>query len=384
MNIWVIGRSYPTKKNSMRGSFELEQAHLLESHGHRVAYLAAILHPINKVKKWGFCHFKDGKIDIYTDSIFFAPERMHLHPKKLLIKVWEKLLSTAEKELGIPDIIHIHYPGMISIPEAVLKYQSRGTRIVTTDHWSKTLMNSMDSFQRNQLIEYANRADAVLCVSQLLQESIARITKTEKEIQIVPNVVTGLFSLEKTVDNKQERYDFVAVGRIAPVKQMDQIALAFAKEFAEKKSVYLTVVGGGKEKEISKIKKIIEEYHVEGQIHLTGTLSREETAKKVKNADSLVCFSQFETFGVPVIEAWACGKPVVGSDSLGFIEYWSEDLGYIVPHDDINALQKKMRQIYEKRGTYDAEAIARFAVENFGEEVVYEKLMKVYEEKQSG
>lgn len=183
------------KKNKMRGSFELEQAQLLSAHGHCVTYLAAVLHPVNKVKKWGFCHFKDGEINVHVASVPFLPERMHVHPKWLLVRVWKKLLETAEKEYGMPDIIHIHYPGMNFIPEAVLPYQKKGVKIVTTDHWTKTLTDNMDSFQRNQLITYAHEVDAVLCVGHPLKESIQRITRTEKPIQVVPNVVSSTMKI---------------------------------------------------------------------------------------------------------------------------------------------------------------------------------------------
>ena len=95
----------------------------------------------------------------------------------------------------MPDIIHIHYPGMNFIPEAVLPYQKKGVKIVTTDHWTKTLTDNMDSFQRNQLITYAHEVDAVLCVGHPLKESIQRITRTEKPIQVVPNVVSSTMKI---------------------------------------------------------------------------------------------------------------------------------------------------------------------------------------------
>lgn len=375
MNIWVIGRSYPTKQNKMRGSFELEQAKLLADHGHQVSYIAAIFHPVNKVKKWGYCSFKDENVDIYTESIFFAPERMHFHLKFMQGKVWERLLDRVEKEQGIPDIIHVHYPGMVSIPEPVLTYQKRGAKIVTTDHWSKTLLNTMDSFQRKQLIKYADQADAVLCVGQPLKDSIIKITGTTKEVHVVPNVVSSLFCY-KQKESESVNYNFIAVGRLVPIKQMDMITLAFARNFAGKESIHLTIVGSGDEKE--KINKIVNDYNVCSQVHLLGTLSREETAKQISDSDALICYSRFETFGVPVIEAWACGKPVIGSDSLGVLEYWNDELGYIVQHDDIEALQQAMQQIYERKESYNHSKIAEFAKNHFGEKAVYEELMEVY------
>lgn len=375
MRIWVIGRSYPTKQNKMRGSFELEQAKLIASYGHDVSYIAAIFHPINKVKKWGYLHFDDGNVAVYTESLFYAPERMHLHLRFFQMKVWKCLLSKVEKERNLPDIIHIHYPGMVSIPEAILAYQKRGVKVVVTDHWSKTLMNTMDSFQRMQLITYANRADAVLCVGHPLREAIMKITCTKKNVQVIPNMVSPIF--KPNLQEKQKGiYNFISVGRLESVKQIDMVVAAFAKGFAGKEDIQLTIVGDGKER--GRIEKIIEKCQVKNQVHLTGVLSREETAKKVASSDALICFSRLETFGVPVIEAWACGKPVIASDGLGFLEYWNDELGYVVHHNDVEGLCESMEKIYLNRVKYDSKIIAQFAEDNFGEKAVYEKLQDVY------
>lgn len=373
MKIWIIGRSYPTPQNKMRGSFELEQAKMLAKHGHNVTYLAVILHPIHKVKKWGYVHFEDGAVQVYTDSVFWAPERMHIHPKFLLERNWRMLFAKAEKEQGMPDVIHIHYPGMNGSPAVVSEYRQRGAKVVTTEHWTKVLTDAMDAYQRKQLIEFSEIADEILCVSEPLKKAIQGITHTEKEIKIVPNVVSDLFLPSANKERKKE-YHFIAVGRLAPVKQMDLIAETFAKTFREVPDVFLDIVGDGSERK--KIERIIRQYHMSKQIHLTGTLSREDTAQKVSRSDCLICFSRLETFGVPVIEAWACGIPVIASDALGFLEYWGNELGCVVPSGNTGELSKAMKQIREQR--FDRAYIHNFARKYFSEETVYNLLMENY------
>lgn len=375
MNIWVIARSYPIKKNKMRGSFELEQARLLANAGHNVTFLALIFHPVNKVKKWGYCTWKDGDIQVCTESIFFPPERMHIHSKLFQGRKWKNFLNRVEKENGIPDVIHIHYPGMVTIEDPVFEYQKKGAAVVVTDHWSKTLTNTMDNFQRKQLIQYAKRADAFLCVGEPLKRAVQEISNTDKEIQVVPNVVSSLFKPESKPKDS-EKYNFIAVGRLVPLKQFDKVVSAFAETFKKQKHITLTIVGGGAESKI--LNELISRYGVADQVVLTGTLSREETAQRVALADSLVCYSTMETFGVPVIEAWACGKPAIASNTLGFLEYWRDDLGYVVPWDDTESLKRAMMDIYKKRNQYDAEKIAQFAQDNFGEEKLCNTLSEIY------
>lgn len=373
MNIWVIGRSYPTPKNRMCGSFELEQAKMLANHGHHVTYMAAVLHPFKYIKKWGIAHFQDENVQIYTDSVFFAPERMHMHPAGILESMWKKLFAAAEREQGVPDIIHIHYPGMNGFPSTVAAYKEKGVRIVTTEHWTKVLTDSMDTFQRKQLIEFSQLADEILCVGEPLKKAIREITHTNKNITVVPNIVSDLFQPAPDKDAKGT-FHFIAVGRLVPVKQMDLLAETFAKTFKDSPNVVLDIVGGGSERK--KIEAIIREHGASNQIFLNGTLSREETAQKVAQSDCLICFSRLETFGVPVIEAWACGIPAIGTDALGFMEYFNDNLGYIVPHNDTGALSNAMKDVLTK--SFDCKYIHDFAIKRFGEDAVYDRLLQIY------
>lgn len=379
MKIWVIGRNYPTKKNRMNGSFELEQAKLLAKYGNKVSYVTCVFHPFKKIKKWGYCTFKEQEINVYAESTPYFLERMYVHLPGFQGRIWKRLLACVEEEEGIPDIIHIHYPAMITIPEVVLAYQKKGTKIVTTEHWSKVLNNTLDSFQKEQLIKYVNGADVTLCVGQTLKEAIRKIVKTDKEITVVPNIVSDRFFLSVKERKESKNYKFVTVGRLSPVKQIDRIVQAFSKAFADNSGVELIIIGDGGERK--KIEKIIEGGKVSEQVKITGTLSRDKVAELLQEADTLVCFSKYETFGVPVIEAWACGKPVIVSDTLGFLEYWNADLGYIVSHRDVEELAEAMREMYDNRKKYDAKKISNFAIDNFGELAVYQKLMDVYLEK---
>ena len=375
VKIWVIARSYPIKKNKMRGSFELEQAKLLAEAGHDVTFMALIFHPINKVKKWGRCSWKDGNIKVFTESVFYAPERMHLHLKRFQERKWRRMLEWVESETGVPDIIHIHYPAMVSDADVVIAYQKKNVSIVTTEHWSKTLNNTMDDYQRKQLIQYAECADATLCVSKPLKEAISRITGTKRDITVVPNVVSNLF---KPSINKKKGFHFVAVGRLVPHKQFDRIIEAFAEAFGSKEDVFLTIVGGGNEQKL--LNELIKRHNLQTRVRLEGTLTREQTAHILARSHALICYSRLETFGVPVIEGWACGLPVISSDGIGFTEYWNKNLGYIVSMNHTEELVSAMQKLYDRYDSFNAEQIHDFAQKNFGEKAVATQLNQIYQE----
>lgn len=374
MNIWMIGRSYPIKKNNMRGSFELEQAEILQEKGHKVSFLAVVLHPINKVKKWGKCDFIHDNISCYINSVPFFPERMHIHSEKLLKVLWEEMFNRVEKQQGFPDVIHVQYPGMLCNSEVLEQYKKRGAKIVVTEHWSKTLNNTLDNFELNHLKANINVADKIACVGAPLRKSLIDITKTEKEVSIVPNVVADIFKENST---KNKEFTFIVVGRLTEFRQIDKIIKCFSSCFKDK-AVRLEIIGKGKIK--NDLEKLVNELGIASQVEFTGVLERQDVAERISKAHCLICYSKFETFGVPVIEAWSCGIPAIASDALGFKEYWKYGLGYIGDKDSDADLKDAMIRVYEQYEKYNSAFIRNYAIENFGKEAFYKRVMSLYTE----
>lgn len=377
MKVWVIGRSFPNKSNGNIGSFEYEQAKMLARGGCEVTYLALVFHPFKKINNWGYSTWEDDNITVCTYSQFYAPERLYLHLKNFQTGKWRNFLNQVEKQCGLPDVIHVHYPAMLTEANVILDYQARGVKIVATEHWTKVLNGELKKHHVENLNHYVNQANAFICVGDPLRQAVKRITGDNREIKLIPNVVSEVF-FESKQEEQKEYFEFIAVGRLVPVKQFDKMIDAFYQAFGnQNQNVRLTIVGGGAEEKT--LRKLISQYGLEKNVSLTGTLPREQTAQRVAQANALLCFSRLETFGVPVIEAWACGKPVIATDSLGFLEYWNEGLGEIVPSSDAVAFGEAMKRMVEKKDDFDATNISEFARANFGEEKIFSMLMECYE-----
>lgn len=373
MKIWVIGRSYPMECNTMQGSFELEQAKMLGKYGNDVSYLACVFHPFKKVKKWGFCNWDEDGISVFTNSQFYAHERMKLHLEGFQSWVWRKFLAKVEEATGCPSVIHIHYPANITIAGLMLSYQKKGTRIICTEHWTQVLTNIIDPYERRRLKMYADHADAFLCVGPPLKKAVREITATKKELFVVPNIANELFRPQAVKDGI---FRFVAVGSMRPEKQFDKIIISFSKCFKGREGVMLCIVGGGVEEQ--KLIGLADELGVKKQIEFTGKLYRKQVADKVASSDVLICYSRLETFGVPIIEAWACGIPVIATTAAAVCEEWDEKLGCQISPYDEEELGRKMMHLSTHLEDYDSKYIRRYAVEHFSERKVYEMLLEFY------
>lgn len=123
------------------------------------------------------------------------------------------------------------------------------------------------------------------------------------------------------------------VGRIEPLKGID--ALIYAMKVLVKKHptvpLKLIVVGGEKEKdspsreELSKLEELTEVLKIPNKVNFVGKKSQEELPYYYNSAEVVVMPSHYESFGMAVLEAMACGIPVITSNVSGVANIIDDD-----------------------------------------------------------
>ena len=375
MKIWVIGRSYPEPGNNMMGSFELEQAKMLRKNGEDVHYLCCSLHPTRVIKKRGYQRWEEDGVIVHSYSKRFFPHVYPFYFMRLRNNCWKKFFQQVYKETGLPDVIHVHYPAMLMLADVLREYQQLGSKIIVTEHWTKVLSKSLDRTELREFRKYFSYIDVCICVGPPLANVVREtVGSTQTAIVVVPNVVEQEF---KPVYEKHKDFEFIAVGRLVKIKQFDRIIQTFAKCFRGE-PVRLTIVGGGEEQ--SNLQKQIVSLSMDKQVTLTGSLPRKQVAEFVGNADCLVCFSRFETFGVPIIEAWACGIPSIVSTAAAVTTGKLDSrLGVEVSYEKMKELEDAMRYIYTHTNDYDKKYISDYAQRHYSESTVAGELTRIYQ-----
>jgi glycosyltransferase involved in cell wall biosynthesis len=143
----------------------------------------------------------------------------------------------------------------------------------------------------------ARRADRVLTVSERTKRDVvARYGVPEAKVTVTPNGVDPIFTPGGS------HLDYVLfVGAIQSRKSpLDAVAAA--------RAVGLPLVVAGPEKDAELAGRLRRE-----GADLRGYVSKEELAELYRGAAALVLPSRFEGFGLPVLEAMACGTPVVAA-----------------------------------------------------------------------
>jgi glycosyltransferase involved in cell wall biosynthesis len=111
------------------------------------------------------------------------------------------------------------------------------------------------------------------------------------------------------------------VSSLWPYKNCDGLLRAWARARHELEGRQLAIVGPGRdEKYIASLHSLAAELGIGGEVVFVGGVPLEETVSFYQAADVFVYPSLNETFGLPILEAMACGCPVVTSDTSAMPE----------------------------------------------------------------
>ena len=190
-------------------------------------------------------------------------------------------------------------------------------------------------FYFKKLLGFAlQKARIIITPSTHTKELITKLYNIPSwKIDIIPNGIPDYFLKKNEEKQIKEEYILYA-GRICPMKNIKGIVEAFysIKELIPHNLVF---VGGEKEEFKKEIragrlpKKILND----NRIILRGYVDEEEMNNLMKGASLFIFPSLYEGFGLPPLEAMACGTPVVTSTSASLPEVCGNAAHYVNPYD---------------------------------------------------
>ncbi len=146
---------------------------------------------------------------------------------------------------------------------------------------------------------------------------------------------------------------FVYVGGFNPHKQLDIVVRAHAAVVAGRDDPHLILVGATDgdvfHGDQVRIRSLIDELGTEALVHWPGFVPDEELRHLYSGAVALLLPSRCEGFGLPAVEAAACGAPVVATTASPLPELL-EGGGYFVEPGDLGAVIAAMRALAVDRG----------------------------------
>ena len=107
----------------------------------------------------------------------------------------------------------------------------------------------------------------------------------------------------------------LSVGRLEPYKRLDLLVRAFALAHAARPDARLVILGRGQEEQ--RLRDLAAQLRLEGAVTFGGYVSEAEKVAWMQRAALFVQCSRKEGWGLTVVEAQACGAPVIATDVPG-------------------------------------------------------------------
>lgn len=243
------------------------------------------------------------------------------------------------------DIIHGHYlfPAGAAAVEVGKEY---GIKTYVTAHGSDMFeLYKSQPLMRPTIKNVLKDADGVFAVSNALKHEIVAtgVVGIADKTKISWNSVdVDKFSSKENDSFKKEfkledKPIVLFVGNLIKRKNVD--SLLEAKKIANS-DYYLVVVGDGPL--YKKLTKKVEDENIRDVI-FTG--SRGDVENIIPSCDLLILPSFSESFGLVLIEALACGKPVIGSDVGGISEIINDDVGLLINPKKVSTIAKAIDKL---------------------------------------
>lgn len=380
MKILIVPSWYSTKKSPNGGVFFKDQALALQEIGLNVSIAYPALGSVKNITSLGSIQptiTKEYESELLTyrhEGINYFP-KLEVGKRFLVYKRLKKIYFEYVKDHGKPEIIHAHAVrwGGWAASKIANEYN---IPIIITEHSSAYGLDLISKFDEKHIKKALESADLVIAVGQALKKDIQKYIP-DKEIKIIPNIIdTNKFKKKQKENNN--KFIFFSLAYLNKNKGMDVLIKSFAKAFKGDKATELIIGGEGKEKE--NLNKLILELGVESQIHLIGSLNRNQVVEQMNNCDVFILTSRHETFGVVYIEALASGKPVIATKCGGPEEIITEDNGLLVEIDNVKEIVDAMLQIKNEYEKYDSEKIMNNCKEIYSSTVISEQLYNIYKE----
>ncbi len=260
----------------------------------------------------------------------------------------------------------------------VLVIQSSLTIKQVRDKYVPNETSFVRSFGYNLMLPLSVRkADKIIVVSNNIKKHLLdQLIIPEQKIHVVYEGVDLIFNKDSETKPEFPKPYLLFLSTLFKHKNLDKLLEAFVLLKKEHNIPHLLVVVGRDPKgETEKLKKIVEREGLSGQVVFAGALPHDEIAAVYKNADLFIYPSGVESFGLPVLEAMACGTPVIASNRMSVPEIGG-DAALIVDPDNIREMSEaiyrvisdeKLKQTLIKKGY---ERVRKFTWEKAAQETL--------------
>lgn len=231
---------------------------------------------------------------------------------------------------------------------------------INFEHYPESLPFLMSKYYRHYFPKFAQKANRIATVSQYSKNDINKTYGIDlKNIDVVYNGSSDIFQVLPVQEKIQIKKDisqgedfFIFVSSLHPRKNLENTFRAFDLYKDKTKAKEKLVLVGEKYYWPKNIKEVFDNMKYADDVIFTGHLKEDKLAKVLGAAKALLYVSYFEGFGIPIIEAMACGVPVICSNVSSMPEVAEDAALQVSPfnHEEIcNAMQSLNEDVLKEK-----------------------------------
>jgi len=290
-----------------------------------------------------------------------------------------KALRAFKKKYGKPAGIQVNVTMKNGIIALYTRWLWRINYIVV-EGWSLFLPESRPRLKDKTWVfrffarKVLQKASLVVTVSRHLGDMInSHVVKVP--FKVIPSVVDKNIFFPDEIVRQHKVFRFIHISNLDYAKNIKQILLGLRQVLSEGYHVEL-VMHVPFSKDLQEQIAVLE---LEKYIILREEVVKSLLANSIRSSDALVLFSLYETFGNVVIEAQACGIPVITSNYPTFFETVENNVtGIIANGIDAVALSAAMIDCIQNKNRFDKNRISSDAISHYSFERIGKMLDKVY------
>jgi len=202
----------------------------------------------------------------------------------------------------------------------------------------------------------ARRADCIFTVSGYSKEEIIRhYGVSEGNIEVTPLAADADFGRkadDSRVVETKEKYGLgkfiLAVGTIFNRRHIPEVIRSFEKFSHEDGGHQLLIVGKNKTFPVEDVDAMIKDANDRlGRTGIvrTDSVGEEELIALYSGCEAVIYLSDYEGFGLPVVEGQSFGKPVITSRNTSLIEVGGDSVEFVKDNTDIEEISSALRKI---------------------------------------
>lgn len=370
---------YPSQVIPRVGIFVQQQAQATTKYAD-----IAVMHAIGDILlKEGYRIVTDNE-PYFTTRIYYAASPNPFVKVWRMFQAYRKGFAIVKKEWGQPNLIHLHVLYPVGIFGWYLSLKEK-LPFVITEHRAG-YMHKGGSYHGLGMKLFTRltfwRARYALPISDSFRDSLIKHGLVTR-FKVVPNIVdTDVFNLTKQLNEicESQPFRFLHVGALFDKQKNQSGIIRAAAHLAKQRSDFeIHIIGTGEDKD--KLVAVADNLNVlDKYIFFDGYVPHNQISEVFKKSDVFVLFSNIEGSPCVILEAMACGLPIIATETGGIGERVTDETGILLQIGDEQGLVEAMNYMIDNKHKYDPSVIRQKIVEKCSVEAVGKAIVTVYEE----